>query len=78
MLMWSLHEDNQGISAVGEARQYWLCETSRLRVQGPKRNQPMALFIKPSGQSKFVFHSCHEHLSKAVQAAEALEARPSA
>jgi hypothetical protein len=71
---WLIHEEDlKGIRAAGEACQYWLCETAKLRKQGPERNQPMALFVKPNGQSRFVFHSCHEHLRKAAQAAEALD-----
>jgi hypothetical protein len=45
MLTWTLHEDKKGLSATGKEQSYWVCETSRLRVQ-EGRDKPMALFVR--------------------------------
>jgi hypothetical protein len=58
MLTWTLHEDKEGLTATGKTQQYWMCETSRLRVQGPERDKPMALFLRPTSHTRFHFHSC--------------------
>jgi hypothetical protein len=44
MLTWTLHEDKKGLGATGKEQSYWICETSRLRVQ-EGREKPMALFV---------------------------------
>jgi hypothetical protein len=73
MLTWTLHEDKEGLTATGNTRRYWLGETSRLRVQGPERNKPMALLVMPNGDEQFSFYGCYNYLSDAVHAAEVVE-----
>ena len=80
----TLHEDKKGLNATGKEQSYWICETSRLRVQ-EGRDKPMALFVRREKKVKWfnaqegygfithLFHSCYNYMSEAVQAAEALE-----
>ena len=84
MLTWTLHEDKKGLNATGKEQSYWICETSRLRVQ-EGRDKPMALFVRREKKVKWfnaqesygfinhVFHGCYNYVSEATQAAEALE-----
>ena len=52
MLSWTLHEDKKGLSATGREQSYWICETSRLRVQ-EGRDKPMTLFVRREKKVKW-------------------------
>ena len=84
MLSWTLHDDKKGLSATGKEQSYWICETSRLRVQ-EGRDKPVTLFVRREKKVKWfnahegygfinhAFYGCYDYMSEAVQAAEALE-----